>query len=142
TADLPKLLEEAAVGTPLDDGGVAALAWQVLADDPDTVVGGLATALSAGATPEQLARAVALAAALRITRFHVQNDHGDWDVVHHGFTYANALHQALCRHPTAELVRGVVHGALRVHLDRFLNIPAARLPETDGSDLDELQSCW
>src|SRR5205807_2461059 len=35
-----------------------------------------------------------------------------------------------------------VHGALRVHLDRFLNIPAARLPETDGSDLDELQSCW
>ena len=54
-----------------------------------------------GATPEQLGRALALAAGLRITRFHVQNDHGDWDVVHHGFTAANALHQSLDAGPVA-----------------------------------------
>ena len=94
---------------------------------------------------------MALAAALRITRFHTGNDFGDWDVVHHGFTHANALHQALCRHPTPELLRGVIAGALKVFLDRFLNIPAARLPSTgDGNgsgdtgrpDLADLQACW
>ncbi|MGH8991659.1 MAG: Rieske (2Fe-2S) protein, partial [Acidimicrobiia bacterium] len=81
--------------------------------------------------------------------FHTQNDHGDWDEVHHAFTAANALHQALVRSPSPELVRGVYHGALRIYLDRFLNIPAARLPApgpTDGAagpvDLDGLQACW
>jgi hypothetical protein len=107
-------------------------------------------ALSAGATPEQVGRAVALAAALRITRFHIQNDHADWNVVHHGFTYANALHQALVRNPSRELLRGAVHGALKVYLDRFLNVPAARLPAAAGAgvgdnsekDLSLLQTCW
>ena len=86
-------------------------------------------AIVAGIDPEELGRAVAYAAALRITRFHTQNDHGDWDEVHHAFTSANALHQAIRRAPTPELLRGVYHGALRVYLDRFLNVPAARLPE-------------
>ena len=85
-------------------------------------------AVDAGARPEELGRAVAYAAALRITRFHTQNDHADWDEVHHAFTAANALHQALRRSPTPALLRGVYHGALRVYLDRFLNVPAARLP--------------
>ena len=46
---------------------------------------------------------VAYAAALRITRFHTQNDHGDWDVVHHGFTAANGLHQLLVRFDDGEV---------------------------------------
>ncbi len=33
---------------------------------------------------------------------------------------------------------GVLHGALRVYLDRFLNVPAARLPEADAGDIGEL----
>ncbi|MGH9038469.1 MAG: Rieske (2Fe-2S) protein, partial [Acidimicrobiia bacterium] len=72
-----------------------------------------------------------------------------WDQVHHAFTAASALHQALVRAPSAELVRGVYHGALRIYLDRFLNIPAARLPGpavagdgTGAVDLTELQPCW
>ena len=93
--------------------------------------------------PEELGRAVAYAAALRITRFHTQNDHGDWDQVHHAFTAANALHQALRRAPSPELLRGVYHAALRIHLDRFLNVPAARLPGLapagDAADLADLQ---
>jgi hypothetical protein len=121
---------------------VSALGWRMLDDDPHAVVAAVCDAIVAGATPEQLGRALALAAALRITRFHIQNDFGDWDSVHHGFTYANALHQSLVRHPSPELVRGVVHGALRVYLDRFLNVPAARLPGADGADLADLQACW
>ena len=97
---------------------------------------------SSGAAPHQLGQAVAYAAALRIARFHVQNDFGDWDVVHHGFTHANALHQCLLRHPSPELVRGVVHAALRIYLDRFLNVPAARPPTATTGDLADLQACW
>ena len=81
---------------------------------------------------------MALAAALRLVRFHLNNDPGDWDTVHHTFTYANAVHQAVVRQPTPDIVRGIVHGALRVYLDRFLNVPAARLPTSTSATLDDL----
>jgi len=130
-------------GSGIDDpAGVSALGWRLLGDDPVEVTDALVDAADAGATPEQLGRALALAAALRITRFHTQNDFGDWDTVHHGFTAANALHQALRRHPSPEATRGVVHGALRVYLDRFLNVPAARPPSAESANLAELQDCW
>jgi hypothetical protein len=140
---LPELVAEGQrVAGHLDDGAVAGLAWQILADDPEDVVESVCRAIAGGASPEQLGRALAYAAALRIVRFHPQNDFGDWDTVHHAFTAANALHRALIRNPTTELLRGVVHGALRVHLDRFLNVPASPLPRTDTGDLAELQACW
>jgi hypothetical protein len=126
---------------------VDALAWAVLGDDPADVVGALSKSTAAGASSEELARAVAYAAALRLTRFHTQNDHGDWDVVHHGFTSANAVHQLVRRNPTPELVRGIYQGAMKVFLDRFLNVPAARLPgvrglEPDRPDLSKLHDCF
>jgi hypothetical protein len=92
--------------------------------------------------PEQLGRAIAYAAALRLTRFHVQNDHADWNTIHHSFTSANALHRALERRPTPELLRGCVHAALRVYLDRFLNVPAARMPSAKNGDLETLAQCF
>jgi nitrite reductase/ring-hydroxylating ferredoxin subunit len=144
------LPERVAVGARNDnfdhDGGVATLGWSILSEEPGEVVTAIDDAISAGANPEELGRAVAYAAALRITRFHTQNDHGDWDEVHHTFTAANALHQALVRAPSQALLRGVYQLALRVYLDRFLNIPAARLPSvtpaSDAVELDALQACW
>jgi nitrite reductase/ring-hydroxylating ferredoxin subunit len=132
----------ASSGAGLADDEVAAMAWRLLGEDPAAGVDALLGGLDAGASAEQVGRALALAAGLRITRFHVQNDHGDWNIVHHGFTYANAIHQALVRAPSAELLRGVVHGALKVFLDRFLNVPAARLPAIASADLADLQACW
>lgn len=165
--DLVALLDAAAAALPdhleaggRDDtfdhgGGVGRLGWSLLADDPGEVVAALDAAIAAGARPEEVGRAVAYAAALRITRFHTQNDHADWDEVHHAFTAANALHQALRRSPGEALLRGAYHGALRVYLDRFLNVPAARLPgraaattttpttaDGGGAELAELQACW
>jgi nitrite reductase/ring-hydroxylating ferredoxin subunit len=139
--ELPSALAAGAGGdgTAVDTGK---LAWTLLDDDPELVVGSLLDAVRAGATPEQLGRALAYAAALRITRFHLNNDPGDWNSVHHAFTTANALHQALVRQPTPELHRGLVHGALRVYLDRFLNVPAARLPHATAATLDDLARCW
>ena len=121
---------------------VSVLAWQLLTDDPDVVVDAVLDALRAGAHEEQIGQALAYAAALRITRFHTQNDFGDWDTVHHSFTTANALHHALQRSPSPELLRGAVHSALRIYLDRFLNIPAARLPNSERGDLADLAPCW
>jgi nitrite reductase/ring-hydroxylating ferredoxin subunit len=138
---LPALLEEGGH----HEGGfddVGGLGWRILSDDPGEVIGSLCDAITAGASPEQLGRGLAYAAALRIVRFHPQNDFGDWDTVHHAFTAANALHQALVRNPTAELLRGVVHGALRVHLDRFLNVPPSPLPSDGPADLEDLGACW
>jgi nitrite reductase/ring-hydroxylating ferredoxin subunit len=134
-------------GGVFGDTEIEALAWAVLGDDPSEIVVELDRAFRRGATYEQLARAVAYAAALRLVRFHVQNDHGDWDVVHHGFTAASATHQMIRRAPSAELARGIYQAALKVFLDRFLNVPAARLPDrhqtTSGRpDLAQLQTCW
>jgi nitrite reductase/ring-hydroxylating ferredoxin subunit len=132
----------AATRGSLDDGAVAELAWVLLGEEPRAVVDALLDAMARGGTPEQLGRAVAYAAALRLVRFHTQNDHGDWNTVHHAFTAANALHQALVRNPTPEVQRGLVHGALRVYLDRFLNVPAARLPDTTAGRLEDLAALW
>ncbi len=121
---------------------VGKVAWSLLEEDPEVVVAAILDATREGATPEQLGRALAYAAALRITRFHLNNDPGDWNSVHHAFTTANALHQSLVRQPTPELLRGVIHGALRVYLDRFLNVPSARLPQASSGSLDDLARCW
>ena len=103
----------------------------LLGDDPYTPIEALKEAIGQGAKAVQLAQAVAYAAALRLVRFHVQNEFADWIAVLHSFTYANALHQLLKRAQSPELLRGVFHGAMRVHLDRFFNIPPARLPAAD-----------
>ena len=147
TNELPDRLAAAAGNDSFDHHeGVTKLAWSMLSEDPAEVVAALDDAISTGANSEELGRAVAYAAALRITRFHTQNDHGDWDEVHHAFTAANAVHRAIRRGPTPELLRAVYHGALRIYLDRFLNVPAARLPAVaptgEGADLRDLQHCW
>jgi len=121
---------------------VGELGWKLLVDDPDAVVEALLTGFHAGLSDEELGRAVAYAAALRITRFHTQNDHADWNTVHHSFTTANALHHSLSRAPSPTTRRALVHSALRVYLDRFLNVPAARLPEAQTGDLVDLAECW
>jgi len=121
---------------------VAGLAWRFLADDPEAVCEALLEGLAGGAGADEIGRAVAYAAALRVARFHVQNDHGDWNTVHHSFTTANALHQALKRSPSRDLMRGAVHSVLRVYQDRFLNVPAARLPVKEHGELDALARCF
>jgi nitrite reductase/ring-hydroxylating ferredoxin subunit len=100
----------------------------LLGDDPHLIVNTLLDALTR-ATEEELARAVAEAATMRIVQFHIRNEFSDWDVVLHTFTYANAVHQGLRRVATQELLRGVFDGAMRVYLNRFLNVPPVPLPK-------------
>ena len=139
--DLKELLNPSLAGLEERVATAGAVSWQrpagfietILGEEPEAIVEALNAAVSAGATPLQLAGEVAYAAALRVARFHVQNEFVDWIGVLHTFTYANALQQLLKRHQSSEMLRGVYHGALRIYLDRFLNIPPARLPSKNGS---------
>ena len=110
-----------------------ALADALLTDEPQASADALLEALRTGCSETELAASVAYAAALRIARFHTSNEFGDWDTALHTFTFANAIHQGLRRAPSLELLRGVFDAAMSVYLDRFLNLPAARLPEPTGS---------
>jgi nitrite reductase/ring-hydroxylating ferredoxin subunit len=111
----------------------------LLGGEAAEIVDGLLAALAEGATPVDLASAVTGAAITRIARFPVSNEFGDWDTALHTFTFANAVEQGLRRTPSVELLRGVFDAAASVHLDRFLNVPAARLPEPDpAADPDAL----
>lgn len=101
----------------------------LLGEDPQAIADSLLDALRSGCTEEELAGTVAYAAALRIAHFHTNNDFGDWDTAHHTFTFANAVHQGLRRVASPELLRGVFDAAISVYLDRFLNVPPARLPD-------------
>ncbi len=130
--ELPRLLEEGA-GKTWD--GVPALSRELLGEDPLAILDALRAAIRAGARPEQLTKALAYAAALRIARFGKANEFGDWITALHTFTYCNALHQAVKRCPTPDILRGIFHGAMSVYLDRFLNVPPARLPGKSGAAL-------
>ncbi len=109
----------------------------ILEDDPAATLDALKEAVRGGATAEQIGSAVAYAAFLRMARFHTSNEFGDWDTVHNTLTAANALHQALIRAPSVELLRAAFDTAISVYLDRFLNMPAQRLPEPNGVGASE-----
>ncbi len=116
-----------------------ALVNVLLSDDPQAIVDALLDAISQGCTAERLAGYVTYAAALRIAQFHTSNEFGDWDTALHTFTFANAVQRGLRRigspvgdDPYIPLLRGVFDAAMSVYLDRFLNIPAARIPQHNG----------
>ena len=112
------------------------LAREMLSDTPATTLDAIKEAVRSGASPDALGSALAYAAFLRMAHFHLSNEFRDWDTVHNTLTAANALHQALKRAPSLELLRGVFDIAMSIYLDRFLNMPAQRIPETDSNPID------
>jgi len=122
----------------------AALAQELLGDEPVRVIDALKAAIRDGAAPADLSRSLAYGSALRVAHFGNANEHGDWETAHHVFTYANAVDQILRRIETANadghfaVARGVLHGAMALYLTRYLNVPPARIPGDDGEQLDDL----
>jgi nitrite reductase/ring-hydroxylating ferredoxin subunit len=135
--DLVALLEDAFERLPEPGAGPwdgrAELVETTLDAEAADVLDALLAALRDGASAVDVASAVTFAAAMRIARFPTTNEFGDWDTALHTYTFANAVEQGLRRSPSRELMRGVLDAAMSVHLDRFLNVPASRLPEpADG----------
>jgi hypothetical protein len=130
--------------------GHAALAHDLLGDDPANIIDALNAAIVAGAAPSDLGRSLAYGAALRVARFGNANEHADWETAHHVFTYANALDQLIKRigidiDSDVTVVRGVLHGAMALYLTRYLNVPPARIPgETTCQPIQRRSAppCW
>jgi len=101
----------------------------LLGDDPEAIATALLASLREGTRCADLAAIVVYAAALRIAHFPTSNEFGDWDTAHHSFTFANAVHRGLMRVNSPELVRGIFDAAMSIYLNRFLNVPAAKIPE-------------
>ena len=107
----------------------------LLGDSPAPILQALLEQLRAGASVPELASSVVHAAAIRIAQFQVTNEFNDWNTALHTFSFAHAVHMAARRTPTAEIVRGIFDAAMSVYLDRFLNVPPARIPEySDSTD--------
>ena len=132
--ELPSLCESGRSASGWDDAD--GLAREMLRDSPWDIIEAIKEAIRAGATTEQLGSAVAYAAFLRMAHFHVSNEFNDWDTVHNTLTAANSLHRALQRAPSLELVRGVFDVAMSIYLDRFLNMPAQRIPDTEHNPVN------
>ena len=143
--DLVQLLNEAflQLDEALEQRETQQDSW---AGDPDLVdtilsagshelIARMLAVLREGKPPEELALHVCYAAAVRIAQFHTSNEISDWDTALHTFTFANAVLQAYQRTPVTMLLRGVFDAAMSVYLDRFLNIPAARIPAGNRNGL-------
>ena len=141
--ELPRLREHGK-RAPGSWDGEDEVVERILSDDPVSAIDALKAAAASGALPEQLGAAVAYAAFVRMARFHLSNEFADWNTVHHCVTTANAVHQALRRFDSDDLLRAVFDTAMSVYHARFLNIPSAAIPAPNGNGagpaetLDEL----
>jgi nitrite reductase/ring-hydroxylating ferredoxin subunit len=142
--DLVEMLEESfqEIESAAKEGAYKNWQWRhndglvdtLLSDDPQAIIRALLDALRQGASYEEVAGVVAYAAARRIAHYGITNEYPDWNTVHHTFTYSNAVHQGMRLAPSAELMRGVLDAAISIYLDRFLNIPPTRLPNSQAAD--------
>ena len=130
-AELDEMVEQGG-GRLTDWDGHQALAETVLDAEPTETLERLSTLLRDGVPLKELSASVAYAAARRPVHFRVTNEFGDWDTVHHTFTYANAVDQAVRRSPSTLVARGIFDGAMSVYLERFLNVPKQPIPQPSG----------
>ena len=116
-----------------DWAGHQALAETILDAEPNATLDMMIALVREGVPLVEVSASVAYAAARRPVHFHVSNEFGDWDTVHHTFTYANAVDQAMRRAPSKLLARGIFDGAMSVYLERFLNVPKQPIPTPSGA---------
>ncbi|MCH8293767.1 Rieske (2Fe-2S) protein [Candidatus Poribacteria bacterium] len=107
----------------------------MLGNDFVPIVAEIEEKLRAGVKPTDICRAMTYASAIRVARFHLKNE-GDWHDVANIYSYAHALYCVFQYAPSAELLRGIFHGAVFLAYLRWLNMPAARIPKP-GQRIDE-----
>ena len=130
-AELDTLIEQGA-GRLTGWDGHRELAEAILDGEPAETLSTMTRLVGEGVPLVELSATVAYAAARRPVHFRVTNEFSDWDTVHHTFTYANAVDQAMRRAPSNLLARAIFDGAMSVYLERFLNAPKQPLPTPSG----------
>ena len=117
----------------LDPAAEDGLVEQVLGDDPLAIIAAVEAALAGGAHPAAVGAAIVRAAGLRLARFATSNEVSDWFNPQHTFIFCNAVQRALLRTTGADVVRALYQAAIAVYMDRYLNVPAAKLPAERGT---------
>ena len=117
----------------LDEAAEDALVERILGDDPLDVIAVVEGALAAGAAPAAVGAAITRAAGLRLARFATSNEVSDWFNPQHTFIFCNAVQRALLRTGGRDVVRALYQAAIAVYMDRYLNVPAAKLPAERGT---------
>ncbi|MEE3259363.1 MAG: Rieske (2Fe-2S) protein [Candidatus Latescibacterota bacterium] len=107
----------------------------MLGDNFVPILARVEEALRTGVPPQQLCRAMTYAGAVRTLRFHLKNE-GDWHDVANIYSYGHALYCTFDYAASKELLRAIFHGAVFMTYLRWLNMPAARIPQ-HGQKLDE-----
>jgi nitrite reductase/ring-hydroxylating ferredoxin subunit len=132
---LPALLANGSVGAPvlLDEAAEGALTERILGDDPLDVLAAVEGELAVGTTPAAVGAAICRAAGLRLARFATSNEVSDWFNPQHTFIFCNAVQRALLRTTGPDVVRALYQAAIAVYMDRYLNVPAAKLPDERGT---------
>ena len=125
----------AGAGAPvlLDAAAEEVLVAQILGDDPLDVIAAAEGALAGGAAPAAVGAAITRAAGLRLARFATSNEVSDWFNPQHTFIFCNAVQRALLRTTGPDVVRALYQAAIAVYMDRYLNVPAAKLPAERGA---------
>ena len=125
----------AGAGAPvlLDAAAEDALVAQILGDDPLDVIAAVEGALAGGAAPAAVGAAITRAAGLRLARFATSNEVSDWFNPQHTLIFCNAVQRALLRTTGADVVRALYQAAIAVYMDRYLNVPAVKLPAERGA---------
>jgi nitrite reductase/ring-hydroxylating ferredoxin subunit len=133
-ADLPDLV---AAGADREWDRPDDFVETLLSGDPHGIDEALRDAVVGGASSEQLAHAVAVAALRRVAHFGTGNEFTDWNTVHHTFSFANAVDSLARRTDALAVYEACWQGAMSVYLDRFLNQPPATIPDPEaGADGD------
>ncbi len=109
------------------DLDVSEFAQVFLQDEFEPIVVEIEKKLRDGVDPKAICRAMTYAGAIRVARFHLKNE-GDWHDVANIYSYAHGLYRAFSLAPSAELVRGIFHGAVFMTYLKWLNMPSARVP--------------
>ena len=134
---LPALLANGAAASTgtirTDESAEDALVERILGDDPLDVIAAVEGALAGGAAPAAVGAAITRAAGLRLARFATSNEVSDWFNPQHTFIFCNAVQRALLRTGGADVVRALYQAAIAVYMDRYLNVPAAKLPAERGT---------
>lgn len=117
---------------------VEALAWKIVEGTPQVVLDAVDAAFAEGWELHDVALSLSLSAAIRVAMFHRQNEFSDWITVLHTLSYCSAVMKSSRIMDSDETTaRGIYHGAMKVFLDRFLNMPPAdiKFRETDGGTM-------
>ena len=114
---------------------ISELSQVMLGDDFGPIIIRVEEALRAGVPPTEICRAMTYAGATRTLRFHLKNE-GDWHDVANIYSYGHALYCAFQYADSKELLRAIFHGAVFMTYLRWLNMPAARVPQ-HGQTLGE-----